>query len=184
MSETNQDNDRFLNAFPVWLKSLDADARALVALVDDSALAANTRMTLAASLNYLLKSVDLIADGIEELGYLDDAFVLRVAARAVTTHPEAPSEHVELDRLARDAELIEEFLGEDYPRLVDYVRNLSDAPVRNRSARQIARDEGLAREFAGDLALWAQDFETPGFSRDEKNLVKLRAFLRTKLSPA
>ena len=180
MSEPNEDTDKFLNAFPVWLKSLGPDARALAAVVSSDA-SESGRVVLAGGLNYLLKSVDLIADGIEDLGYLDDAFVLRVAAKAALAFDVDAATHPEAKRLAQEAELIEAFLESDYQRLVDYVAGLAETPVRGRSARQIVTDDAALHAFAQDVEAWAQSFEVPSFLRDEKNLVKLRAFMHTKL---
>src|SRR3954454_8618117 len=74
---------RCLDAFPEWLRSLGEDALALSAVVADGAQPEALRRRVAGALNYLFKSLDLIPDGIEDLGFLDDAFVFRVAAAAV-----------------------------------------------------------------------------------------------------
>src|SRR5690606_17094589 len=63
-----------------WLRGLADDAGVIADLVADESIPASVRRPLAGSLNYLFKSLDLIDDGIEGLGFLDDAFVLRVAA--------------------------------------------------------------------------------------------------------
>ncbi|HOU94151.1 MAG TPA: YkvA family protein, partial [Polyangiaceae bacterium] len=66
---------RCLDAFPEWLRELGADARVLAAALEDAALPEVVRRGCAAALNYLFKSVDLVPDGIEDLGFVDDAFV-------------------------------------------------------------------------------------------------------------
>ena len=73
-------NTRCLDAFPEWLKTLPEDAVALSLLLDDESLPEPARRRVAGSLNYLFKSLDLIPDGIEDLGFLDDAFVIRPGA--------------------------------------------------------------------------------------------------------
>src|SRR5579871_5575951 len=99
-------DSRCLDAFPAWLRSLADDALVLCGVVADSAVPEDARRHAAAALSYLFKSLDLIPDGIEELGYMDDAFVVRIAARLAT--------HVEpiaaLEALAHDAELVSDFL--------------------------------------------------------------------------
>jgi uncharacterized membrane protein YkvA (DUF1232 family) len=77
---------RCLEAFPGWLRSLADDAQKLAALLEQSGSSPAARRSAASSLNYLFKSLDLIPDGLEDLGLIDDAFVLRVAAALV---PEA-----------------------------------------------------------------------------------------------
>ena len=39
----------------------------------------------------------------------------------------------------------------------------------------------LALRTLGDVNTWAKSYRTPSFTRDEKTLVRLRAFLGTKL---
>jgi uncharacterized membrane protein YkvA (DUF1232 family) len=162
---------------------LPADVRVLASVVEDRAAGDAVRETVAAALNYLFKSVDLIADGIEDLGYVDDAFVLRVAA--VSIDLDAVSDDAsrpELERLAADAALVREFMADDYARLETYVSGLASLVVRGRSAAAIASDPDVRQQFFGELNAWAGHYVTPSFEHDEKNLVKLRAFLRTKLA--
>src|SRR5262245_44035683 len=102
---------RCLDRFPEWLKSMSEDALALSAVVLDPAAPTPVREKLAGALNYLFRSLDLIPDGIEDLGFLDDAFVFRVAARLAA--PEADGVEV-VQRLGADAALVSEFLGVDY----------------------------------------------------------------------
>ena len=73
------DADRFLDTFPNWLKSLGDDVSHVAVLLKDAELPDGARRAIAGAVNYLFKSLDLIPDGIEDLGFVDDAFVLRVA---------------------------------------------------------------------------------------------------------
>src|SRR5688572_3596208 len=75
---------RSLEAFPNWLKSLGQDAQKLAAIVENRALPEGARRSAALALNYLFKSLDLIPDGLEDLGFVDDAFVFRVAAASAS----------------------------------------------------------------------------------------------------
>lgn len=184
MSDPKSDlNRRSLEAFPIWLRTLPADVRTLASVVEDAETDDAVRETLAAALNYLFKSVDLIADGIEDLGYVDDAFVLRVAVSVIDLEAvNDDAKRSELGRLAADAALIREFMEADYARLESYVSNLRSLVVRGRSAASIAREPEARQEFIGELNAWAGQYVTPSFEHDEKNLVKLRAFLGTKLA--
>src|SRR6476469_4836450 len=92
---------RYLEIFPAFLRSLADDARALGAIVASDA-PEETRRYAAAALNYVLKSLDLIPDGIDDLGFLDDACVLRVAA-ALAMPSAAADDDRPLARLAIDA---------------------------------------------------------------------------------
>src|SRR4051812_10217831 len=70
---------RYLEIFPAYLRTLGDDAGALGEIVTSDA-PEEVRRYVVAGLNYIFKSLDLIPDGIDDLGFLDDAFVLRVAA--------------------------------------------------------------------------------------------------------
>ncbi len=168
---------RCLEAFPTWLRTLGDDARALAALVESGDTAAPVRRKAAAALNYLLRSLDLIPDGIEDLGFIDDAFVFRVAAAGQAADAADPV----LARLAGEAGLIRELLEDDYARLETYVAGLGSAPSRGRTVDDILGDAAVTAEFVRDIRGWADAYSSPTFQRDAKNLVKLKSFLSAKL---
>lgn len=173
---------RCLEAFPGWLRSLNADALAMVQLVEEVQGSDAARRHVAGSLNYLFKSLDLIPDGIEDLGFIDDAFVFRVAASlALADDAGLASGDAPLARLAGDAALIQEFLGEDYGRLQSYVLGLSDVTARGRTVEEIMSTEESRAVLGREVRTWADAYTAPSFNRDEKTLVKLRAFLSAKL---
>lgn len=172
-------DSRCLEAFPGWLRSLAEDAAQLAALLEQKDSSAAAKRGAASALNYLFKSLDLIPDGLEDLGFVDDAFVLRVAAAMVDTG-ERDAGGV-LGRLAGDAELIREFLASDYPRLQRYVQKLAEGQARGRSVTQILEDDALRAEFVREVAQWASGYASPSFARDTRSLVKLKSFLATRL---
>ncbi|MBK6691850.1 MAG: DUF1232 domain-containing protein [Myxococcales bacterium] len=178
MTEGSQDA-RFLELFPNWLKSLGEDA-AILAEVLKKDVPEESRRSVAGGLNYIFKSLDLIPDGIDDLGFMDDAFVLRVAAAlAVSAHPE--SDEGRLQRLAEDAMVVQEFLGDDYPRLENYVQNLRKGAARGRTVDDIVGDGTVRDGFLREVQAWSEAFVPPSFTRDPKTLIKLRAFLSAKL---
>lgn len=170
---------RCLDAFPNWLRGLAQDARALSEIVLDEGSSADQRRHVTRSLNYLFKSLDLIPDGIEDLGFIDDAFVFRVGA-AAALGAGAPADGA-VARLAADAQLIEEFMAEDHGRLVRYVASLDSVVARGRSVDDVLGDPAAAADLARDVREWADAYQAPSFARDPKTLVKLRAFLAAKL---
>jgi uncharacterized membrane protein YkvA (DUF1232 family) len=172
---------RCLEVFPAWLKSLAEDATKLATVVESPGLPEGARKGAATALNYLFKSLDLIPDGLEDLGFVDDAFVFRVAARSVPEDDRAADSSGVLARLSADGALVEEFLGDLYPKLAAYVAGLERALVRGRSAADIIGDAGIAADFGREVRRWAGGYAVPAFLRDDKNLVKLRAFLGAKL---
>lgn len=171
---TDAPDPKYLEIFPAWLRSLGQDAAALGELVASDG-AEDARKHAAMGLNYLFKSLDLIPDGIDDLGFLDDAFVLRVAAS------QASAKDGVLGRLADDAKAVEEFMGADYPKLVAYVKNLTKGAARGRTVDDIMTDANTRTQFTHEVAQWARDYQAPTFTRDPKTLIKLKAFLGAKL---
>ncbi len=175
MSDVDQ---RAIETFGRWLPSLADDTKVIAAVVADDSVSPEVRRPLAGSLNYFFKSLDLIDDGIEGLGFLDDAFVLRIAASNAKAAGELPES---LSSLADDAALIREALGELTPRFEAFVKGLENGVVRGRSVDDIMGDAGVREELVGDVAGWASRYSPPAFVMDEQGLVKLRSFLGAKL---
>jgi uncharacterized membrane protein YkvA (DUF1232 family) len=174
---------KYLDTFADWLRSLGEDAEKLGGLLEGGGVSEGARESIAGGLNYLFKSLDLIPDGIDDIGYLDDAFVLRVASDlAVGAEGETEPDKLKvLSELANDCELLREFLGKDYVRLESYVKGLRKGAARGRSVGDILGDAAVRADFISDVRGFAKTYETPGFSREEKNLIKLKAFFDAKL---
>ena len=171
---------RYLDMFPAWLRTLGEDAGALGTVVQADG-SDEVKRYVTSGLNYIFKSLDLIPDGIDDLGFCDDAFVIRVAAQlACAADPAAKTGIV--GRLADDAVAVEAFLGDDYPRLVTYVQGLRKGAARGRTVEDIMTDASARTSFVHEVAAWAQEYQVPSFTRDVKTLIKLKAFLSAKLS--
>jgi uncharacterized membrane protein YkvA (DUF1232 family) len=172
---------RSLDAFPNWLRSLGQDAQKLAAIVEDRALPSGARRSAALALNYLFKSLDLVPDGLEDLGFVDDAFVFRVAAASASPDEQQADTSGTLARLAEEVGLVREFMSDIYPRLEGYVAGLADASARGRSVTDVLSDDTALADFVRDAKQWADAYQAPAFARDEKNLVKLKSFLAARL---
>lgn len=171
---------RYLDVFPGWLRTLGEDAGALGGVVSADGND-EVKRYVTSGLNYIFKSLDLIPDGIDDLGFCDDAFVIRVAASlAIEAEPTANEGIVA--RLAEDAKAVEDFLGDDYPRLVAYVKGLRKGAARGRTVEDIMTDASARTSFVHEVAAWAQEYQVPSFTRDVKTLIKLKAFLSAKLA--
>jgi uncharacterized membrane protein YkvA (DUF1232 family) len=175
---------KYLDLFPTWLRSLGDDAEQLGHILAAEHLPEVARQALAGGVNYLFKSLDLVPDGIDDIGYLDDAFVLRVAAEQAMRE-DVSGLAVEplrtLNRLGQDAAVIREFLGADFGRLDAYVTGLRKGAARGRSVKDILHNPQVQSALLTDLRGFARAYAVPGFAREEKNLVKLRAFFDAKL---
>lgn len=173
-----------LSTFGSWLSQLGGEADALCRLVEQEELPVAVRRVGAESLNHLLYSVQLIPEGLEALGHLEDSFAFRVLAQqAVSAEPELASADTSgtLGRLAGEAEVLAEFLGaEDHARFGQLVIERAQR-VRGRPVTDLL-DPGDARTAALEEARsWSQSYRPPSFGTGEQDLVKLRAFLRTRL---
>jgi hypothetical protein len=171
---------RYLDMFPAWLRTLGEDAGALGGVVSSGG-SDEVKRYAAAGLNYIFKSLDLIPDGIDDLGFCDDAFVIRVAAALAVEAEPAAADGV-LGRLADEAKSVEDFLGDDYARLVTYVKGLRKGAARGRTVEDIMTDDAQRTAFVHEVAAWAEEYEVPSFTRDVKTLIKLKAFLSAKLA--
>lgn len=178
------ENSNYLETFPQWLGSLGSDAEELASLLSFTGVDEGSRQTVAGGLNYLFKSLDLIPDGIDDIGYLDDAFVLRVAADLISSESmgEADDQTVDaINRLANDCEVIRAFLNGEYDRLENYVKGLTSGTARGRSVSDILGEDTVREEFVSDVKGFSSNYEAPSFSKEEKTLLKLRAFFEYKL---
>jgi len=179
MSQASID-PRYLEVFPHWLRSLGEDAGAVGEVIGADMGADEATRSLVSGLNYIFKSLDLIPDGIDDLGFLDDAFVLRVAcAQAIDARPAVKQGAVQ--RLAEDARAVKDFLGADFPRLESYVKGLRKGAARGRTVEEIATDAAIRTQFLHEVKAWSAGYQVPTFTRDQKTLVKLKAFLSAKL---
>ena len=171
---------RFLDIFPNWLRSLGQDAAELGQVVGQTG-PEGARRYVAAGLNYIFKSLDLIPDGIDDLGFMDDAFVLRVAA-ALACAEDATARTGAVGRLAEEDATVRDFLGNDYERLERYVKQLPRGAARGRTVDDIIQDDSVRATFLNEVNAWSKDYQVPPFTRDPKTLIKLRAFLSAKLA--
>lgn len=172
---------RCLDTFPNWLRALGADAEAMVDALELEATPEAARRALAGGLNYVFKSVDLIPDGIDDIGYLDDAFVLRISTRLAVAAGLSTEGRTDLARIVEEDALVQEFLGADYVRLETYVRGLERGTARGRAVTEILGSPTVRQDFVADVRGFARSYESPSFAREEKNLIKLRAFFDAKL---
>jgi uncharacterized membrane protein YkvA (DUF1232 family) len=171
---------RRIELFSLWLKTLPADVRSMSSLLGPKELE-GTRTYVAAGITYLTRNLDLIPDGIEGIGYLDDAFVLRTAA-ALAVESVGVGAPAALRRLAQDNAEVESFMGPDYGRFRTYVGGLREHVTKGRTVAQVASDHALAKSLAQEALDWCADYKESVLAKDEAQLDRLRTFLHSKLS--
>ena len=182
-----------LESFASWLEGLPAEVAALSELVERPTAPEPLRRASAESLAFLLRSFRLIPDGVESLGYLENLFAFRaialgvanVATEAGGDEMSMPAEGTAAEktvaRLAREAELVARFLGDDFGRLHEAVA-LADERTRpgERAHDLLGNDESRAA-LLGQIRAWASDYRAPELPTTEGELLKLRAFMRARL---
>ena len=174
-----------LEHFSHWLAGLAVDARALSKLVVDPAQPSEVRAYATGALGAVLHASDVVCDGVEDLAWIDVALFLRLAARGTPLGEPAPEEGREasvLARLAAEAEAAQRFLGDLGPAYESGIEGRLAKAVRGRSLDGTLAEPELAAALAVDVATWAADFTPPALTQDRYELVKLRTFLRARVS--
>jgi uncharacterized membrane protein YkvA (DUF1232 family) len=177
--------EKCLDVFPGWLSNLGEDILTLLRAAEVREIPKEARRALVGGMNYVFKSLDLVPDGIDEIGYLDDAFVIRVAA-AVADREDLSALSGEtiaaLEKLAGDVDLVKEFLEPSlYKRFEAYVVRLARSAARGRAVEDICASEEVFKEFASDVRSFGKGYQKPSFGRDHRSLIKLKAFFDAKL---
>jgi len=160
------------------------DVLALGRVLEREELPESTRRVSAQSLNYLLRTLALTPQGLEELAYLDVLFAFRVLSGLNAEAQPEPSEQdasATLARLAADAALVAEFLGDDFASFVDAVCVPNATALRGQSAEDVLAEPELRATLLGEVRAWAEDYQAPELASGRYELVKLRSFMRTKL---
>ncbi len=171
---------RRLEVFSLWLKTLPSDVRAMAALLTPRE-PEPVRVYVASALTYLTRNLDLIPDGIEGIGYLDDAFVIRTAS-ALAVEQFGVGSPSALRRLAQDNDVVKAFLGPEYARVRTYVTGLRDYVSKGRTAVQVAANEELSKGIAAEAVEWCGEYKESPLKKDPAELERLGNFLRSKLS--
>jgi hypothetical protein len=246
---------KYLPTFAGWLVAMGEDVLSLANLLESTEVAEPYRRVSAEALESLLRAAELIPEGLESLGYLEQAFVFRLLARRAAegeqdgdaerespadeglaggaplgdealgdealgdealgdVHPvdhvpseeapagDAPSEEDPADeitrpgvgsphvpapvpgrvaRLAADVALVEEFVGDDLPALLELA--FTEAR-RGRSAVQLLEDEEQRSEVLREARAWVEGYRAPELAEGPEELVKIRSFFRTRLQRA
>jgi len=182
---TDETKQQCLDSFGEWIAKLGNDIAVLMKVVREESLDKDAREAAAGGINYLFKSLDLIPDGIDDIGYLDDAFTVRVAAKLVrAAGADALDDETQarLEALAGETELIKALLGDDlFARFETYVQDLRLGAARGRMVSEIVEDASSLKEFDAEVTQFVKDYEPLSFTKDEKNLIKLTAFFDAKL---
>ncbi len=144
-----------IDVFKSWAETIRTDIDAFKLLLESNKADRDSRKLAGAALLYLVSRMDLIPDWNEGIGVIDDVMILRVTAQLTQSHARGPLPAVAetaLDRLAKEADKIQAFLGAAlYDKLKSYCNKLTDVAVRGRTPSQLADDENLHASLFSEL---------------------------------
>jgi hypothetical protein len=163
-----------LTAFSEWLRGMGGEVLRLCGELERQELPDEVRRASAESLAYLLHTVPLIPDGVEELGYLDVLFRTRaICARGAGAEPTGS-----VAAIGREASRVRRFLGDDFERFVA----AGELPrgVRGATISQIMNEPEARAGVAAEARAWASEYIAPELRGGDEELVKIRAFMRTR----
>ena len=121
--------------------------------------------SLVAGVNYIFKSLDLIPDGVDDLGYMDDAFVIRVAC-ALAIAERAEMKKGAIERLAEDARGGRAISWAPTMRVSRATSSgCARAAARGRTVEEIIdRPRGARDVFLNELREWSAAYQAPSFT--------------------
>ena len=170
-------NEELIELYGGWINSLPDDTRTLQAAVDAEETPRKAKLMLIGGLSYLLRKIDIVPDYLTGVGVVDDVFVLRIASAEANLGADAP----EIQALGDSLGPVEEYLGDLYPRLVDYVKGLPDDPVRGRTAEKVLDDEAVYKQFTRELADELDSFAPKPITDADRALREIKSFIKAKL---
>lgn len=176
----------FLSAFGGWLHTLGEDVLSLAHLLESPEAPEPFRAASAEALSYLLRAADLIPEGIEDLGYLEVAFAFRVLARRALGEGEDGAGSLEgrVPRLAAEAAVVVDFLEGDISSFCELVFSPAALSHASRPAADLLEDAELRATTLEQARAWVELYRAPELAAGEEELVKIRAFFRTRLRRA
>jgi hypothetical protein len=178
---------KFLPLFSGWLRTLGEDVLSLSNRLESADTPGPFRQASAEALQFVLRSADLIPEGIEELGYLEVAFAFRVLARRTTSdNPElvAGAPESRLVRLGEEAEAVAEFLAEDMTLLTEASLAPAATTLRGVPASALLENDERRAEVLAEARAWAEGYQPAEPSEGTEELIKIRSFFRTRLRRA
>ena len=158
------------------VEGFSADVEAIQAGVIDGRTPAQARTILAAALVYVVEPIDLTPDHLEGLGLIDDAAMLRLAARTAVAHG-APDEG--LKRLGLEAAELSLIFGDLVDSLFAYLERLTGPDRNGKTPDQIIVDPESRMALWRDLNRRREGFKTHSLVATAMNPAELVKTMRT-----
>jgi uncharacterized membrane protein YkvA (DUF1232 family) len=140
-----------IDVFKSWAQTIRQDIDAYKTLLESDKADDRVRKLAGGALWYMVSKMDLIPDWNEGIGVIDDVMVLRVIATLSQDFDRGPLEggtESSLERMANQAEKIQEFLGGPlFDKLKAYCAKLGDLKVRGATVGGLMSDEKERASF-------------------------------------
>ncbi len=181
--EMRFDEAPFAPKFQEWIDTFERDVALYIDIAKDEASPAPLRRLIAGGLMYIIRQFDLIPDYLKPVGLLDDAIVLRITADLGAEHTAEldPKFMKQMFKLANDAELIKEFLGEGYRDLENYVRRQPDDAVHGITGDSVVEHAAVRDDLLAQVTEELKTFEADAIEDGAKVERQLRSYIHTKL---
>jgi uncharacterized membrane protein YkvA (DUF1232 family) len=144
-----------IDVFKGWAETIRPDIDAFKALLESSQADDHARKLAGAALLYLVSRMDLIPDWNEGIGVIDDVMVLRVCSQLAQGHERGTlpaSVRTSLERMAREADSITQFLGGPiYDKLKSYCAKLEDVAVRGQTPTLLVEEASARATLYSEL---------------------------------
>jgi len=173
-----------LETFSRWLADMPGEVTALCdvleAPLESPSEPEPCRRASAESLAHLIRSIELIPDGVEALGYLENLFAFRAIMRAAAGGTDSLTDETSR-RLAAESELVAEFLGDDFGRLREATERARELTRDGQRASDLLDDVERRSAAIAQLRAWASAYRAPELAQTEAEALKVRSFLRVRL---
>ncbi len=177
-------DSELLQTFSGWLRGMGDDVLGLARVLEAEQAPGSARQVCAESLGYLLRSLELIPEGLEDLGYLDAAFAVRVLCQGALQRDSdlgAAEGGERLARLAAEADVVAEFLGDGFEPLREIVFSPRATSLHGLGADELLADSELRLAALSEVRSWVENYGAPKLGDGQEELVKIRSFFRTRL---
>jgi uncharacterized membrane protein YkvA (DUF1232 family) len=142
------------------------------------------RRPLAAALRYVLERFDLVPDHVDGLGVVDDAAVLRIAARHAVSYG---ADDGELRRLAGEAPALAAAFGDLFEPLEEYVTRLPHQALKGKTAGEVLADDETRVAMWQEVVVRVKTYQPHPLANHgapEKVLKELRQMILPRLRKA
>lgn len=173
-----------IDTFNDWINTLADDTATLRAALEAEGTPRDAKRMIVGGLSYLLRKIDIVPDYLTGVGVVDDAAVLRIAAKAA--HESGLGDlDVEvagkLEVLGGSLGPLETYLGDLYGKLVDYVTALPDEAVRGRTADKILDEKEALKQFLRELSDEIESYEPKAINDGDRATREIKSFFKAKL---